>query len=619
MCGIAGILGTGSGTAERQAVVARMIDAIRHRGPDARSDWTSNDGIMTLGHARLSIQDLSERGAQPMGSASGRYVISYNGEVYNFRELMQELRSRGHTFRGHSDTEVILASIDEWGLESALNRFVGMFAFAVWDEELRTLYLVRDRLGIKPLYYRNTGSVLTFGSELKAIRASSKEMPSIDRAALALYLRHSCLPAPHTIYEGVRKLEPGSILTATIGDDGLIRSETRRWWSLEQVVTAPDAAFDGSYTDAVEQLHDLLEEAVSQRMVADVPLGAFLSGGMDSSAVASLMQNDSRPTSTFTIGFAEGSHNEAEWAKRVANHLHTDHHELYVSPDDALAVIPELSAIYDEPFADSSQIPTILVSRLARRDVTVTLSGDGGDELFSGYKRYEATQATWKSIGWMPRPLRSALAAVLAPLSGPLSKLADPVFGKIYDRYGVKGNRGNELQRAAAVLRRSSREDLYRYMMSHWKAGAGLVQGTDDEAKSLLADPPAWLTSGQFGDYMMRADACTYLPNDILTKLDRASMSCSLEARVPLLDHRVVELVDRPKMGFSVPIDDWLRGPLRGWAEDLLSEQRIGRDGFLVAAPIVERWREHQSGSRNWGGHLWDVLMFQSWLDEQRR
>ncbi len=651
MCGIAGFLGDGSDPGQRRSIVRGMTHAIRHRGPDAQTDWVSDDACMALGHARLSIQDLSDHGAQPMHSASGRYVISYNGEVYNFPDLMQQLQNLGYVFRGHSDTEVILAAIEEWGLEAAATRFIGMFVFAVWDKETRTLSLVRDRLGIKPMFYQDTGDALVFGSELKAIRAAGTGSLEIDRGALALYLRHSYVPSPYTIFNGVHKLPPGAILTATVGHDGQVDCSIREWWSLEDALSDKDALFNGTYDAAVEQLHDLLAEAVSQRMISDVPLGAFLSGGIDSSTIVSLMrQQGSQPPSTFTIGFSEGSHNEAEWAKRIASHLGTDHHELQVTPEDALGVIPQLSSIYDEPFADSSQIPTILVSRLARRDVTVSLSGDGGDELFYGYKRYEATKATWKSIGWMPRPVRSAAAAVLSPLSAPLSKLADPVFGRIYDRYGVQGNRGGELGRAAAVLRRSSREDLYRYMMSHWKNGVGLVRGVESEPQYLLAAPPAWMSDGEYGDYMTRADTCTYLPDDILAKVDRASMSCSLEARVPLLDHRVVEfaarlplefkrqggvakaplrdvlgrylpseLVDRPKMGFGVPINKWLRGPLRDWAQDLLSEQRIERDGYLVAGPILERWHEHQDGSRNWGGHLWDVLMFQSWLDEQRR
>lgn len=649
MCGVAGFLCRGGNVEQQRDIVQNMVQAIRNRGPDDTGYWIADDGSVALGHARLSVQDLSENGAQPMRSASGRFVISYNGEVYNFPVLMKELQALGHRFRGHSDTEVMLAAIEEWGLKNALARFIGMFAFALLDNDARTLSLVRDRVGIKPLFYQEKDGFLIFGSELKSIRAFQHTRPGVDRQALALFLQHSYVPAPHTIYEGVKKLPPGCILTAAVDRSGKLRTDIATFWSIENLVAGDASKFSGSYGEAVDQLHDLLSDAVSQCLISDVPLGGFLSGGIDSSVVVSLMQRQSnRPVRTFSIGFAEDSHNEAPWAKKVAAHLRTEHHELIVSPDDVRSVIPELASIYDEPFADSSQIPTILISRLAREHVTVSLSGDGGDELFSGYKRYDATMATWRSIGWLPSVVRSTLSALLGGVADVFTTIADPVFGKIYDRFGVAGNRGNELRRAAMVLRTANREDLYRYMMSHWKDGAALVKGVAGEAQSLLAAPPGWLIDRHFRDYMMLADTCTYLPDDILTKVDRASMSCSLEVRVPLLDHRVVEfamglplgykreggrskaplrdvlgkyvpaeLIERPKMGFSIPINDWLRGPLQDWGFELLSKDRILRDGYFDPQPILEKWNEHQSGHRNWAGYLWDVLMFQSWLDEQ--
>ena len=649
MCGVAGFLGAGGDNQRQEQRIGAMIEVLAHRGPDARGSWCSSDGSASLGHTRLAIQDISDLGAQPMESHSGRFVICYNGEVYNFPDIAAELRKLGHAFRGHSDTEVMLAAIEEWGVDRALQRFIGMFAFALWDRKREELYLVRDRLGIKPLYYRETGDGLVFASELKAIEAFDKGGAELDRRSIALFLRHSCVPAPCTIFARTWKLLPGHILTASRKGAGGVRYQSRPYWQPSDSVTKPEKATDGDYQETVGLLRDLLRKAVSERMIADVPLGAFLSGGIDSSLVVALMQEaGDAPVETYTIGFGEDSHNESAWARRVAESLGTNHHERQVTAEDALAVIPDLASIYDEPFADASQIPTILVSRFARRDVTVCLSGDGGDELFAGYGRYAATKATWNSIRWMPYPIRRMAASLLAPLSGPLSGIVDPVFGRIYDSHGVAGNRGDELQRVAAVLRQRDRAQLYEYMRSHWKTGAGLVRGLGDEPATLLSKPPDWFSESTFEDYMMRADLCTYLPDDILTKVDRASMSCSLEVRVPLLDHRVVEaalgiplqqktrdgrgksplrdilsgylpdeLINRPKMGFAVPIDEWLRGPLREWASDLLTEHRIREDGYIEPSPVLARWRQHQSGERNWGGHLWDILMFQSWLRQR--
>ena len=650
MCGVAGFLQRGGRVEGNRDTVFRMVRRMRHRGPDGEGAWLSDDGMMTLGHARLSIQDLSERGAQPMQSVCERFVISFNGEVYNFPSLMKQLEELGHKFRGHSDTEVMLASIAQWGLEKAVSKFIGMFAFALWDKREQSLSLVRDRIGIKPLYYQSTGTSLVFASELKALREYDPASLSVDRSVLAAYLRYCYVPAPHTIYEGVYKLPPGTILTARFDDAGSLETEINSFWQLKGLFADGASRFGGSYDEALDHLQDLLSDAVSQRMISDVPLGAFLSGGIDSSTVVSLMQQkSSSPVRTFTIGFAEDEYNEAQWAKRVAAHLGTEHTELYVSPEDARAVIPELASIYDEPFADSSQIPTILISRLARQDVTVCLSGDGGDELFSGYKRYDLGASVWRSVGWMPTTLRHGLARLLTILSGQRSGAMDRMLDPVFRRFGGAGSAPDKLQKAAALLHAKDRESTYQHIASHWKDTVALVAGVSNEPTTLLGDPPAWLTGLPMFDYMMAADACTYLPDDILVKVDRASMSCSLEARVPILDHRVVEfafslplafkrkggqpklilrdllarfvpadLIDRPKMGFGVPIDTWLRGPLREWASDLLSSDRLLSDGYLNPEPIVRKWREHRSGEHNWSAYLWDVLMFQAWLDAQR-
>lgn len=650
MCGITGFLGHGGNREQNLQLATRMASRIRHRGPDAEGAWAGEKHGVAFGHARLSIQDLSEHGAQPMTSASGRYVICYNGEVYNFPELMRELVSLGHEFRGHSDTEVMLAAIEQWGLQQAVSRFIGMFAFALWDAEECALHLVRDRLGIKPVYYFESGKLLAFASELKALSEHDSVATTIDREALAAYLRYCYIPAPYSIYEGVRKLPPGAILTARITPGGDIDYLIQPYWSLRDYAGAGNAKFDGSYDDAVAGLHELLGDAVSQRMISDVPLGAFLSGGIDSSTVVALMQRSSTdPVKTFTIGFAEDEYNEAQWARKVATHLQTDHTELYVAPEDALAVIPELASIYDEPFADSSQIPTILVSRLARRDVTVSLSGDGGDELFSGYKRYDLGSWAWRKVGWMPASLRRGTSVLVNGLAGGNAGFLDRAVDPLFRRFGRAGDARDKLRKAAALMRAGTREGVYQHIASHWKDSAAIVEGVDKEPATLLGTPPEWLRELPLFDYMMAADALTYLPDDILVKVDRASMSCSLEARVPILDHRVVEfafglpldfkrrnghgksvlrdllarfipgeLINRPKMGFGVPIDTWLRGPLREWASDLLAADRMRQDGYLDPTPITRKWQEHLSGERNWAYYLWDVLMFQSWLETGR-
>lgn len=643
MCGFVGFLNLNGGPDADAAIALRMASAIAHRGPDADAVWA--EGPVALGHRRLSIIDLSPAGAQPMLSHCGRHMLAYNGEIYNYREIRAELeqtdyfRSVVQAWRGHSDTEVMLAAIGCWGLNETLRRMVGMFAIALWDRQDRSLTLIRDRAGEKPLYYGQVNGVLLFGSELKALRAHPAFRAEIDRGAVALYMRHNYIPAPYTIYQGVRKLMPGTLLR--IEADG--RETAQTYWSLPQVIGArPGAGLDLSPEAAVDRLESVLSQAVADQMVADVPLGAFLSGGIDSSTVVALMQaQSSTPVRTFSIGFHEDGYDEAQYARAVATHLKTDHTELYVSAQEAMAVIPDLPQIYDEPFSDSSQIPTFLVSRMARRHVTVALSGDAGDELFSGYRRYTMTTALWGKLGRLPGPVRSAVAAVLRAV--PVG--AWNAFGGLVPSIG--GRLGDKLHKGAGVLSCRSVDALYQRLISHWEDPATVVQAGREHDTVLTRQPPelARLTPVE---RMMALDFLSYLPDDILVKVDRAAMANSLETRVPMLDHRVVELawslpqslkyrsgtgkwllrqvlyrhvpqamMDRPKMGFGVPLDSWLRGPLREWAEGLLAEGRLRQDGIFDPQPVRHLWAEHLQGHRNWAYHLWDVLMFNAWMDAQ--
>lgn len=649
MCGIAGFITTRPAES-RQLVeqVTRMTDQIVHRGPDDSGVWVDAESGVGLGLRRLAIVDLSPAGHQPMVSACGRFVIAFNGEVYNFGALREELLPRGHQFRGHSDTEVILAAVTEWGLEAAVKKFVGMFAIALWDKRQRTLHLVRDRLGIKPVYYAWGGPSFLFGSELKALRAHPDFVPSINRDALALYMRYNEVPQPFSIYQKTFKLPPGCILSVPVRERLLPREATPApFWSAREVAErGASDPFKGSEAEAIEQLDALLRDSVKLRMIADVPLGAFLSGGIDSSTVVALMQaQSSLPVKTFTIGFAESSYNEAEHAKAVATHLGTEHTELYLTPEETRAVIPKLPYFYDEPFSDSSQIPTFLVSELARRHVTVSLSGDGGDELLGGYPRYFRAQALWKRMRWLPGPARRMVAKMIAAPKLTTYNRRFAWLGKYTDRFGRPGPVGEKMYKLAEALRVDTREALYRHYGSHSKSPASLVLGST-EPKVALTDPAQWADLSDYFRLMMFLDIITYLPDDILTKVDRASMAVSLEARVPIIDHRVVEfaarvplsmkirngqgkwllrqvlyryvpkeLIERPKMGFGVPIDAWLRGPLREWAEALLNEERMKREGFLNPDPIRRIWVEHLASQRNWSDLLWDVLMFQAWRE----
>jgi asparagine synthase (glutamine-hydrolysing) len=656
VCGIAGCIDPFAREEVLGRAIQAMIAPLHHRGPDDEGVWLDQSAGVALGHKRLSILDLSPAGHQPMISPGGRYVVVFNGEIYNHLELRKELdpsrqkavgpdeQRRG--WRGHSDTETLLAGFDVWGVEKTVRRTVGMFAFAVWDKASKILTLARDRLGEKPLYYGWQGNAFLFGSELKALRCHSEFRGEVNRDALTLLLRHNYIPAPYSIYSDIHKLLPGTCLQVNPRERNA--QPVPYWSAREHAEQGRREQYIGSEERAVTDLEELIKQSLAGQMVADVPLGAFLSGGVDSSTVVALMQQLSRrPVRTFTIGFHEDAYNEAEHARAVARHLGTDHTELYVTPEETLAVIPRLPELYDEPFADSSQIPTFLVSKLARQHVTVSLSGDGGDELFGGYNRYHWATNIWRKLGWLPRPLRSALA-------GLLTTLPPTAWDTAFDRLrclvppGLRySDAGLKLHKLAEVLAVRTPEEIYWGLVSHWKHPADLVPGAK-EPPTVLTDTQAWADVGDFEHRMMYFDTVSYLPDDILVKVDRAAMGVSLETRVPFLDHRLVEfawrlplqfkvrggvtkwllrqvlyrhvprnLIERPKMGFGVPIDSWLRDPLKKWAESLLDPARLLREGFFNPTPIQQKWKEHLSGRRNWQYYLWDVLMFQAWLENE--
>lgn len=651
MCGIAGFLESNPYRSPEalQEIALRMAQTLRHRGPDDGGVWADAAAGIALSMRRLAILDLSPSGHQPMHSGSKRYVITFNGEIYNCNELRLNLQAEvsGLTFRGHSDTEVMLAAFDRWGVEESVRHFNGMFAFSVWDRAERRLWLARDRMGEKPLYYGWMGNSFLFGSELKALRVHPDFRDEINRDAMTLFLRHDCIPAPNSIYRNISKLPPGCI--AAFDANGL--AQVHPYWSLKQVVAdGVTRPFCGSEADAIEQLDLLLKDSVRLRMMADVPVGVFLSGGIDSSVVTAIMQAQStHPVRSFSIGFEDIEYNEAEEAAKVARHVRTEHTELYVTPGEAIGLIPDLPHYYDEPFADSSQIPTYLVSRLARQNVIVGLSGDGGDEVFAGYNRYLWLGRIWDRLRSLPRPFLRLLAALVFLLP---PRAWDKVFRSlepVLPEWSKQRMPGDKLHKIAELFVSSNQLDLYLRAASHWSDPTQVVIG-GCEPPTLVTDTQDWPALSDFTETMIYLDTLTYLPDDILVKLDRASMAVSLESRVPLLDHRVVEfawrlpmdmkirdakgkwilrqvlkrympeaLIHRPKMGFGLPLDLWLRGPLRDWAESLLSEQRLRQEGYFEVVPVRKRWSEHLSGTRNWSYHIWDVLVFQEWMQENRR
>jgi len=641
MCGIAGFWDLTSATSDAEAVLHRMMEAIRHRGPDDSGQWLDPDSGIALGHRRLSILDLSPEGHQPMVSVSGRFILIYNGEIYNFCELRQEEEARGTRFRGHSDTEIMLAVFERYGVVEGTKRLAGMFAFVLWDRVERVMHLGRDRIGEKPLYYALCKGTLLFGSELKSLKVHPAWNGQIDRGSLALYLRYNYVPAPRGIYTELRKLEPATILTVSVAG----AMSTTTYWSLTEVVQqGMETPLSGSDDELVDQLEARLRRTIAEEMLADVPLGAFLSGGIDSTTVVALMQAQSqRPVRTFTIGFQDESYNEAQHARAIARHLGTAHTELYVTPEQARAVIPKLPMIYDEPFGDSSEIPTYLVAQMARQHVTVALSGDGGDEMFAGYERYSLGRRFWRALAPIPMWMRRGAGKAIQSVSpSAWEVLLAPAQRGLPLRFRVP-LAGDRLHKAARILSVSSPDTMYRTLVSNWDPPSEILLDADEPGTWLSAGPD--LPRVSLVERMMLFDSRTYLPDDILVKVDRASMAVSLEARAPFLDHRVVEfvwrlplrlklrggrskwalraildryvpraLVERRKMGFGVPIDSWLRGPLREWAESLLAPSRLREEGYFDPEMVWCKWQQHQSGTRNRQYPLWNLLMFQAWL-----
>jgi len=616
-----------------------MAESIAHRGPDDEGFWLDDQSPVALGHRRLAIVDLSPAGHQPMPSPSGRFVIAYNGEIYNHKEIWSAIKesSSPPSRRGHSDTETLLAAFDLWGVIPTLARLNGMFAFAVWDRRDRILTIARDRMGEKPLYYGRSGDALLFGSELKALQRHPSFVGELDREAMSLFLKHNYIPAPWSIWRGISKLPPASYATFDALGNCLI--QPKRYWCFDEVAASGARDPLPDTPDLVDTVSKMLDNAVKMRMEADVPLGAFLSGGVDSSVVVAAMQAQSRrPVRTFSIGFHEAEFNEAQFASAVAGHLGTDHTELYVTPKDALDLIPKLPAIWDEPFSDSSQIPTLLVSQMTRKYVTVALSGDGGDELFGGYSRYVLAMRIWPQVARIPSALRPTVARFLR---SPLSSRAASLVNGVLPRNKRIAAISDRLPKLAHLMDASDLLCLYDKLIGNWSAPEHIIKNGGKAELAVLRRHPDFADPRE---KMMFIDSCSYLPDDILAKVDRASMAVSLEARVPFLDHRMVELawrvpmsakirdgkgkhvlrealyrrvprkmIDRPKMGFGVPLDRWLSGPLRPWAEDLLDERRLREEGVFEVAPIRQAWEAHLSGTRRNHYLLWGVLMFQAW------
>jgi len=658
MCGIAGILDSGISSESLEAKGRLMMDKLVHRGPDAGGLWRSETCNLVLTHRRLSIQDLSESGHQPMHSASRRYCVVFNGEIYNFRELAAALKQHGHSFSGHSDTEVLLAAIEEWGVAKAVEQFIGMFAFALWDSEDKTLHLCRDRIGEKPLYYGWLYKAFYFASELKAIEAvAPKGGLDIDQSALTGYLRYGYISAPHSIYSRIFKLPPGAFLSLPMRNMQDVAQYSpwpdtppfspQTYWS---VLNSANHGLSNTFLDereALEELDQLLRRTVKRQMIADVKVGMFLSGGIDSSLVTAIAQQvASSNVQTYTIGFSEKDFDESRYAEDIARHLGTEHMTMHITPKDALQVVPQISSIYDEPFSDSSQIPAYLVSKLAREHVSVCLSGDGGDELFAGYNRYLWSENIWNKLSVVPRPIRKLLGKVLSiPSPGKWDNLYRIAHTLSADRTVPQKLAGLKLQKLAGFIQQDDIEHGYDYLLSYWHDPKQLLKSSSvctDNKKVIFPD------TNDFISRVMYLDQVAYLPGDNLAKVDRASMAVSLETRLPLLSHEIVdlswrlpvsmkvrnntskwalrqvlydyiprELIDRTKMGFSVPIDQWLRGELKVWAQDMLGTINSSGKGVLIEKPVRQAWNEHIKGLRDHSHRLWTVLMFLSWAQSR--
>ena len=648
MCGITGFYSKTSSNFNN--IILKMNSAIIHRGPDSNNVWQDKNSGIIFGHQRLSILDLSTAGNQPMVSNSGRYIITYNGEIYNHLEIRKELNkiNLNIKWKSNNDTETLLEALEFWGIEKTLKKIVGMFAFGLWDKKNRSLILVRDRIGEKPLYFgwqgKGDSKVFLFGSELKALKVHPEFSREINRDAIALQLRHNYIPDPYSIYKDIYKLLPGHYLELT--EDNLKKNflpTPKIYWSLtKSAIYGNSNQLTQSDENIQSELENRLKLSVKQRMISDVPLGAFLSGGIDSSTIVALMQSQSsHPIKTFTIGFNEDDYNEAQHAKKIAKHLGTDHTELYISSKTTMEVIPKLSTIYDEPFSNNSQIPSFLLSQLAKKDVKVALSGDGGDELFCGYNRYMSTNNWSKKFNSVPISLRKILAYAVKLIS---QKNWNKLF-KLLPGLNQHINYGHKIHKGAKALEANTLSDLYYILISHWQNPTEVVTNSK-ESQTFLSEFKPELLNFNNHQKMMMLDLITYLPNSILVKVDRASMASSLEARVPFLDHELIEyswkiphslkfrngkgkwilrqilnnyvpknLTERPKMGFGIPLGSWLRGPLRDWAENLLNEKRLTQEGYFNAKLIRNKWHEHLSNKYNWQHDLWNVLMFQAWID----
>jgi asparagine synthase (glutamine-hydrolysing) len=652
MCGICGFYS--KSISKSDEIIKKMSLSIYHRGPDDSGIWQDHNEGIVFGHQRLAIIDPSPAGKQPMQSSSGRFVITYNGEIYNHLQIKNEIEETNLNinWRGNSDTETLLEAISFWGIEVALQKIDGMFAFALWDKKKRSLMLARDRIGEKPLYYGWQGDginkVFLFGSELKALKAHPKFKGEINRDAITLQLRHNYIPAPYSIYKDIFKLLPGHYLTLSENDlnnHSLLTSKA--YWSLVKCATSGNSnQLIHNEKDIEIDLEKILKLSVKKQMISDVPIGAFLSAGVDSSTIVALMQSQSRsPVNTFTIGFNESEYDEAKYAKKIAKHLGTNHTELYISPKEAMEVIPKLANIYDEPFSDSSQIPTFLISQLAKQNVKVALSGDGGDELFCGYNRYLVSKKSWNLLRLMPLFSRKILSSLIQAISPQKWNQISKILPSFFLQYA---NFGDKIHKGANVLKAETINQLYYMLTSHWQNPTEVALRSNEPGTFLTEFKPH-LKSLNSQEQMMVLDFISYLPDDILVKVDRAAMATSLETRAPFLDHKLIEyvwkipqsyklrkgqgkwilrkilnkyvpknLTQRPKMGFGVPIESWLRDPLRDWAENLLDEKRLRQEGYFNAKEIRNKWNQHLSGKVNWHYHIWDILMFQSWIDKSR-